>query len=144
MFKMEMEVEYPSFDDSSMQPAVSANALEAAATEFAAPAPAPEVGVPGMGPSFSVGAEALGALGGVSWELIRGVVGKVVWDWYDDHSTDTVVKFKVKIIWFPLRVTVRVKDCGWLIRALFGDRPSGTVTNAGGGTVTNSGPVVFN
>lgn len=137
-----MEVEYPSFDDASMQPAVSANALEAAAASFAAPAaPAAEadIGVPGMGPSFSVGSEAVAALGGVSWELIRGVVGKVVWDWYDAHSADTVVKFKTKIIWFPISVTVKVKDCGWLIRALFGDRPTGTTTATGG-----SGTVVFN
>jgi len=81
-------------------------------------------------PTFSVGAA---ALAGVSWEFIRNIVGKFVWNWYDLHLEDTVVKFKIKLIVIPLRVTVKVKDCGWLLRALFGDRNTNTSVPSGSG-----------
>jgi hypothetical protein len=110
-----IETEYP--NDNNVQPAITADSLKDYAISLSTEAV--EADPAGPMPTFSIGAS---ALAGVSWEVIRSIVGNFVWDWYDSHLDDTVVKFKTKVIFIPISVTVKVKDCGWIFRALFGQR----------------------
>jgi hypothetical protein len=61
---------------------------------------------------------------GLPWDAIRGIVGQVVWRWAQDHWDDTVTKLRVKVLVLPVRITVKVRDCDWLLRALFGPPPA--------------------
>ena len=128
-----VEIEYPEVP-TSYEGAVTADELEAFAASLSAPAAAPEsTASADMAPNFNVGV----ALAGASWEVVRSIVGKFVWKWFDEHRDDTVVRYKVKLIWVPIRITVKVRDCAWLIRALFGERASTDNVTAATGTTIN-------
>lgn len=60
---------------------------------------------------------------GLPWDVVRRVVGRLVWGWVAEHESDTVVQLPLKVLFLRLRVTVKVRDCEWLVRALFGPPP---------------------
>lgn len=63
-------------------------------------------------------------LGALPWAAVQVLVGRIVWQWALEHWDDTVTKIRVKVLVLPLRVTVKVRDCDWLLRALFGPPPA--------------------
>jgi len=115
-----ISTEYTNPFENELVPVINTDSLRAVVS--AAPADVPAGGFFGGGamtaPSFSLGSAALAA---VPWEIVRGLVGNIIWKWYDSHKTDTVVRLSVKVIFFPIRITVKVKDCELLFRALFGE-----------------------
>jgi len=92
-----------------------------------------------MSPALSAdtfGAASVGtALAGMSWDVIRPIVAKIVWAWFEQHKVDTVVHLTTKIWFIPINFTVKVKDCAWLLTALFG--PEGAATSVVRGGVIN-------
>jgi hypothetical protein len=102
-----------------------------------------EVVVPEMAlaPAFSVDSFAAASVGtglaGVSWDVLRPIVGKIVWAWFEQHKADSVVHLVTKIWFIPINFTVKVKDCAWLLTALFGPAGANTVTSRAGNVVFN-------
>jgi hypothetical protein len=67
---------------------------------------------------------ALAGMGALPWAAVQALVGKIVWQWALDHWDDTVTKIRVKVLVVPVRITVKVRDCDWLLKALFGPPPA--------------------
>lgn len=61
-----------------------------------------------------------GTLDGLGWDSVNKVVSSAIWKWFAEHREDTVIVIKVRLIFFPLRITVKVWHCEWLLKALFG------------------------
>lgn len=62
----------------------------------------------------------------IPWAVVKNIVGDLVWQWYEGHLNDVVVKVSVKLIFFPIRITIKVRDCSVLLRELFGPNTKGT------------------
>lgn len=59
----------------------------------------------------------------VSWEMARSVFAKAIWAWFDEHKKDRIIKVSVKILFLPIRATLKVKDLELPLTVIFGPHP---------------------
>lgn len=59
----------------------------------------------------------------IPWDAAKRVLAHAVWQWFDAHRNDRIVKVGVKIWFLPIRATLKVKDLELPITLIFGGRP---------------------